>query len=987
MKPLVALAAAASALSAVNATPFSNWNATAKQVGNLQTGTLFSIQQQAYHTRTHRAEYLTITMGKKSSRKSSRQHSRQDSVTSTAGSVGFTTGMNTGISTKQPQTVLLDSAPAPWTRPVTRGRMVPFTGLRFHASAISTAIHLIILLLFTGGSLKVLLDYLLLATRADAQCVPSTTTATIFVPFTETETVTASTSSSPAYTTMSTTTVSITNTVTVTASESILGFVITSGTTSWIGPSPSSGVSIVYAGVTTVTIAPLPSSAATPTEIEPPPSTSHTTVTSTSTITKFTTVTPTVTVPTYSSTLYRFLTPDVTTTLTSTRYLTVSLLAVPPRSSFTGINSGGWNSTADAQSAGPEPTTVTFSETFFQGINATTSTITSFLTTTIGATVTQTISAPAFVTTASGAAGSEPITSTVQPTAITQTILVQPTEISVGGASQTTSTVSAAALSSSNAVGMPPPAYSQPESQVSAISPDLTVTSFVAGHGTTFTIESVPSGSTPFSFVNSSLVSIISTFYEKTLPPGSSAQPSTLSSGPGSTNRGSAEASDATLTVSTVSKLGITMTSTISVAEPSTVTTKGPSTGDDQGAHSRSSSKTSSSLPSPASPTAQPSSTACGEQGDFTMTFDDISTWGRRIRRQSNHTNTTRPDITSYPPINLHGPYHHMLFSTGYVFAPNPVEPFQPASPPNVAAFADPFKARTPTNTPNTIEPGEFAEYDADNSTFFFDPLDAAVGCDSPSHDCTLETTGYAWDPAIKDESPVQQHNYTLPLCQVRLVMADEQSSVSSKRDVDRFQRGFLFTSVNLRTQKRLAASVADCGKRKIWLDPNEVNEISNANSRQTIRKLIADGLIIKKPVTMHSRARARELTAARRIGRHRGFGKRKGTADARMPTQVMWMRRLRVLRRLLVKYRAAGKIDKHLYHELYHLSKGNTFKHKRALVEHIHKAKAEKQREERLKAEMDAKRAKTKAARERRQERVQAKRQALTGEDEPEAQ
>ncbi|BAE65332.1 unnamed protein product [Aspergillus oryzae RIB40] len=186
---------------------------------------------------------------------------------------------------------------------------------------------------------------------------------------------------------------------------------------------------------------------------------------------------------------------------------------------------------------------------------------------------------------------------------------------------------------------------------------------------------------------------------------------------------------------------------------------------------------------------------------------------------------------------------------------------------------------------------------------------------------------------------------------------------------------------VNLRTQKRLAASVVGCGKRKIWLDPNEMNEISNANSRQTIRKLVSDGLIIRKPVTMHSRVRARELNAARRIGRNRGLGKRKGTKEARMPSQVLWMRRMRVLRRLLVRYRAAGKIDKHLYHELYHLSKGNTFKHKRALVEHIQKAKAERHRERVLKEEMDAKRAKNKALRERRQERLEAKRNALVGE------
>ena len=162
-----------------------------------------------------------------------------------------------------------------------------------------------------------------------------------------------------------------------------------------------------------------------------------------------------------------------------------------------------------------------------------------------------------------------------------------------------------------------------------------------------------------------------------------------------------------------------------------------------------------------------------------------------------------------------------------------------------------------------------------------------------------------------------------------------------------------------LRHQKRLAASVLKCGRNRVWIDPNEASEVALANSRKAIRKLNKDGIILKRKVAMHSRARVRRYHEQKRRGRHQGPGKRFGKKTARMPEKVVWMRRQRVFRRLLKRLRAKNKIDKHLYHSLYLRAKGNQFKNKQVLLETIQKMKQEKRRaaeEEKLLAERKAK-------------------------------
>ncbi len=141
---------------------------------------------------------------------------------------------------------------------------------------------------------------------------------------------------------------------------------------------------------------------------------------------------------------------------------------------------------------------------------------------------------------------------------------------------------------------------------------------------------------------------------------------------------------------------------------------------------------------------------------------------------------------------------------------------------------------------------------------------------------------------------------------------------------------------MDVKFQRRLAASILKCGEDRVWMDPNALEEIKEAVTREDVKMLIKRGLIKKKKVSGTSRVRANYIKIQKEKGRRKGPGSRKGKKYARYPRKQRWMKTIRPIRATLKDLRDSGKIDRHTYRKFYRLAKGGTFKSRNHLLMHM---------------------------------------------------
>ncbi|HXW95570.1 MAG TPA: 50S ribosomal protein L19e [Nitrososphaerales archaeon] len=143
---------------------------------------------------------------------------------------------------------------------------------------------------------------------------------------------------------------------------------------------------------------------------------------------------------------------------------------------------------------------------------------------------------------------------------------------------------------------------------------------------------------------------------------------------------------------------------------------------------------------------------------------------------------------------------------------------------------------------------------------------------------------------------------------------------------------------MNLKSKRRLAASVLGVGTDRIVFNDEYTDLIQDAITRSTIRGLVGFGAITVKPEKGIARGRFR--TKSRKLKRGRGAGSTEGTAHARNPRKDMWISKVRALRWRLKVAKDRKQISPEAYRRLYKQVKGGQVRGVKHLMDLLKEAK-----------------------------------------------
>ena len=147
---------------------------------------------------------------------------------------------------------------------------------------------------------------------------------------------------------------------------------------------------------------------------------------------------------------------------------------------------------------------------------------------------------------------------------------------------------------------------------------------------------------------------------------------------------------------------------------------------------------------------------------------------------------------------------------------------------------------------------------------------------------------------------------------------------------------------VNLRKKRELIARVLDVGSNRIRFEPDKLDDISDAITREDMRSLIKNGTIWTIKVKGISRSRAeKKLKTRRKHGT--AAGSKKGKKTARVGKKEVYVKKTKAMRRHLKILKARNDINRETFWALYKRIKGGNVRSLSHLRDLVKQAKTQR--------------------------------------------